>query len=58
MPNSTSIAHKSVDLSSLSPLETATAAISKKNRSIWGHHVITQCTDGLVDAPAGVTPGC
>ena len=30
MPNSTSIAHKSVDLSSLSPLETATAAISKK----------------------------
>ena len=30
MPNSTSAAHKSVDLSSLSPLETATAAISKK----------------------------
>lgn len=30
MPNSTSAAHKSIDLSSLSPLETATAAISKK----------------------------
>ena len=30
MPNSTSAAHKSVDLSALSPLETATAAISKK----------------------------
>jgi polyhydroxyalkanoate synthase len=30
MPNSTSAAHKSVDLGALSPLETATAAISKK----------------------------
>jgi polyhydroxyalkanoate synthase len=30
MPNSTSAAHKSIDLSAVSPLETATAAISKK----------------------------